>query len=127
MRKIWSFLRRLISRRQQPLPFRYERFGGIPQPAWPPPLVFLDPARERGVVPNLTTSGIYDEQVLGRLCAWTRAGLFGQINVSLDGVGDDYAAVRGFSGFAQADRALVALRRESTEVGINCVVTSRSF
>ena len=84
-------------------------------------------ARSRGLVPNLTTSGLYDDAVLARLCDWAGQGLFGQINVSLDGIGDDYAAVRGFDGFARADRALVALRAAQKNVGINCVVTRSSF
>jgi radical SAM protein with 4Fe4S-binding SPASM domain len=82
-------------------------------------------ARERGLVPNLTTSGLYDDEVLARLCGW--APTFGQINVSIDGVGDDYAKVRGFDGFARADRAVVALRKVTRHVGINCVVTRESF
>lgn len=84
-------------------------------------------ARARGVVPNLTTSGLYDQATLQRLCEWAAQGLFGQINVSLDGVGADYAAVRGFDGFAQADRSLLALRAAYPQVGINCVLTQRSF
>jgi radical SAM protein with 4Fe4S-binding SPASM domain len=84
-------------------------------------------ARSLGLVPNLTTSGLYDDAVLARLCDWASQGLFGQINVSLDGIGDDYAAVRGFDGYARADRALVALRAVQENVGINCVVTRHSF
>jgi radical SAM protein with 4Fe4S-binding SPASM domain len=87
----------------------------------------LQYARERGLVPNLTTSGLYDDAVLDRLCGWAGQGLFGQINVSLDGVGADYAAVRGFDGFARADRALLALRAVHDHVGINCVLTRMSF
>lgn len=82
-------------------------------------------ARARGLVPNLTTSGLYGDAELARLCEW--APLFGQINVSIDGVGADYARVRGFDGFARADRAVVALRRATRHVGINCVVTRDSF
>ena len=87
----------------------------------------LQHARTRGIVPNLTTSGLYEDAVLDRLCGWARAGLFGQINVSIDGVGPDYARVRGFDGFGKADRALVALRRHSPDVGINCVLTRATF
>jgi len=87
----------------------------------------LSHARERGIVPNLTTSGLYDGEVLERLCSWAGQGLFGQINVSMDGVGPDYAVVRGFDGFARADAALVALRRVYPDVGINCVVTRPTF
>ena len=85
-------------------------------------------AREQGLVPNLTTSGLYGDEELERLVGW--APLFGQINVSIDGVGEDYARVRGphlSDGFARADRAVVALRRATKHVGINCVVTRDSF
>lgn len=86
-------------------------------------------ARERGLVPNLTTSGLYGEAELERLCGWVP--LFGQINVSIDGVGEDYARVRGShlgqDGFERADRAVVALRKHSKHIGINCVVTRDSF
>jgi radical SAM protein with 4Fe4S-binding SPASM domain len=79
-------------------------------------------ARARGLVPNLTTSGL---DGLRRLLPI--AHLFGQINVSLDGLGATYAAVRGFDGFARADAALVALRLVKREVGINVVVTRHNF
>jgi radical SAM protein with 4Fe4S-binding SPASM domain len=79
-------------------------------------------ARRRGIVPNLTTSGLAH---LDRLLAL--ADRFGQINVSLDGIGATYAAVRGFDGFARADAAIRALRRVKREVGINVVVTRANF
>lgn len=79
-------------------------------------------ARARGLVPNLTTSGLAG---LDRLLPIAR--LFGQINVSLDGLGWAYAAVRGVDGYAAADRALVALRRVKREIGINVVVTRDNF
>ena len=47
--------------------------------------------------------------------------------MSIDGVDEDYAAVRGFDGFARADRAVVALRKASKHVGINCVITRHNF
>ena len=81
-----------------------------------------DHARRRGIVPNLTTSGLAG---LDRLIAISDR--FGQINVSLDGLGATYAAVRGFDGFARADAAIRALRRVKREVGINVVVTRASF
>lgn len=92
---------------------------------WLPAL--LTHARTLGIVPNLTTSGLYGEDVLQRLCALVQQGLLGQINVSIDGVGAAYAQVRGIDGFAQADRALAALRHHSPDVGINCVLTRQSF
>ena len=81
-----------------------------------------DHARRRGIVPNLTTSGLAG---LDRLLAI--ADRFGQINVSLDGLGATYARVRGFDGFARADAAIRALRRVKREVGINVVVTRDNF
>ena len=79
-------------------------------------------ARARGLVPNLTTSGLAE---LPRLLEW--APLFGQINVSVDGIGETYARVRGFDGFARAEAAAIALRRRVRQVGINCVVTRENF
>ena len=81
-----------------------------------------DHARRRGIIPNLTTSGL---EGLDHLLAI--ADRFGQINVSLDGLGATYAAVRGFDGFARADAAITRLRRIKREVGINVVVTRRNF
>lgn len=82
----------------------------------------VDYARERGLVPNLTTSGLSSlDRVLNL------APKFGQINISIDGLGDDYKAVRGFDGFAQADEALQRLRTRTSKVGINVVVTRHNF
>ena len=79
-------------------------------------------ARERGIIPNLTTSGLAGLDALLAI-----ADRFGQINVSLDGLGATYAAVRGFDGFAQADAAIRRLRAVKREVGINVVVTRHNF
>ncbi len=79
-------------------------------------------ARSRGLVPNLTTSGLSGLQRLLPI-----AELFGQINVSLDGLGPTYAAVRGFDGFDRADKAITALRAVKREIGINVVVTRHNF
>lgn len=79
-------------------------------------------ARSRGLIPNLTTSGLAGLERLLPI-----ADLFGQINVSIDGLGDDYARVRGFDGFARADHALRRLRAAKREVGINVVVTRHNF
>jgi radical SAM protein with 4Fe4S-binding SPASM domain len=81
-----------------------------------------DHARRRGIVANLTTSGLAGQD---RLLAISER--FGQINVSLDGLGATYAEVRGFDGFARADAAIRALRRVKREVGINVVVTRHNF
>ena len=79
-------------------------------------------ARARGLVPSLTTSGLVGVDDLVAI-----ADHFGQINVSIDGVGETYAAVRGFSGFARADAAVRRLRAVKKEIGLNCVVTRRNF
>ncbi len=79
-------------------------------------------ARERGLVPNLTTSGLEGFEALIQI-----TDRFGQINVSLDGLAATYAAVRGFDGFARADAALRRLRAKKREVGINVVVTRHNF
>lgn len=81
-----------------------------------------DHARRRGIIPNLTTSGLSNLDHLLAIC-----DRFGQINVSLDGLGPTYARVRGFDGFARADAAIRALRRARREVGINVVVTRENF
>ncbi len=79
-------------------------------------------ARDKGLVPNLTTSGLSN---LARVLQL--APLFGQINVSIDGLGKEYARVRGFDGFSEADRAIVHLRKRTKKVGINVVVTQHNF
>ena len=79
-------------------------------------------AHTLGIVPNLTTSGLEGLERLLEI-----HDLFGQINVSLDGIGDVYRQVRGFDGFAAALRALRALRARKRDVGINVVVTRASF
>ncbi len=79
-------------------------------------------ARARGLVPNLTTSGLEGFESLIQI-----TDRFGQINVSLDGLAATYAAVRGFDGFARADAAIRRLRAKKREVGINVVVTRHNF
>ena len=81
-----------------------------------------DHARRRGIIPNLTTSGLAGLDALVAI-----ADRFGQINVSVDGLGPTYAAVRGFDGFARADAAIRRLRAAKREIGINVVVTRRNF
>lgn len=78
--------------------------------------------RDRGLIPNLTTSGLAGVDRLLPI-----VDLFGQINVSIDGLSDTYARVRGFDGFARADAALRRLRARTRSVGINVVVTRHNF
>ena len=80
-------------------------------------------ARARGLVPNLTTSGfgVTPER------APRMAALFGQVNVSLDGLPGAYEAVRGWSGAARGFEALRVLRDAGAAVGVNTVVTSQNL
>jgi pyrroloquinoline quinone biosynthesis protein E len=75
-------------------------------------------ARERGLTPVLTTSGIgLSPAKVARLRA------FAQVNVSYDGVADDYASVRGFDGAAAAESAIQMLAAAGIPVGVNVVLT----
>lgn len=78
-------------------------------------------ARGFGLVPVLTTSG-------AGLTPSRAAELadFAQINVSHDGAGGAYEAVRGYDGATGAERALVALAAAKIPAGVNFVVTSAS-
>jgi len=76
-------------------------------------------ARARGLTPVVTTSGLG----LTAARAESLRG-FAQVNVSHDGLGDDYRAVRGYEGAAVADRAITLLRAAGVSVGINHVLTA---
>ena len=83
-------------------------------------------ARTLGLVPNLTTSGfgITPER------AARMARLFGQVNVSLDGLpGPDgaYSAVRGWDGAAIGLRALELLRDAGLRTGVNTVLSAKNL
>ena len=70
-------------------------------------------ARAVGITPNLTTSGLGLDAAVAERCR-----VFGQINVSIDGIGEDYRRARGFDGFKHAERALRFLRAVKPEVEI---------
>lgn len=74
-------------------------------------------ARALGLVPNLTTSG------LGLTAARARdlAAVFGQINVSIDGLAETHRAARGYEA-AAAWRAVDRLREAGARVGVNTVL-----
>lgn len=82
-------------------------------------------ARLRGIVPNLTTSGVGVDD------PWAKqaAKLFGRINVSLDGPRAIHAESRGVpeASYDMAIRALRALRRRTRRVGLNCVVSRVTY
>lgn len=79
-------------------------------------------ARRLGLLPVVTTSGI-------GLCAARADDLraFAQINVSHDGVGGAYEAVRGYAGEPGAERAIALLVAAGIPTGVNVVLTRRSF
>jgi radical SAM protein with 4Fe4S-binding SPASM domain len=79
-------------------------------------------ARRLGMSPVMTTSGagLTPERARG-------LGAFAQVNVSHDGVDGGYEQVRGVAGAAMAERALQALTEAGVRVGINLVLTRRTF
>ncbi len=79
-------------------------------------------ARKLGLTPNLTTAGLAIDERFAR----EAATVFGQVNVSLDGLREDYQRSRGFDGFPAAVRGLERLRAHSRHVGINCVVSRQN-
>jgi len=79
-------------------------------------------ARARGIAPVVTTSGLG----LGRRKI-ERLRAFAQVNVSYDGPGEAYVAVRGFDGASEAERAIAALAAAGIEVGVNVVLTRATF
>ncbi len=79
-------------------------------------------ARERGLVPNVTTSGLGMTAELAE-----RSRVFGQVNVSVDGCeGWDDAAGRPSGSWQTAAHALTLLREAGVRTGVNCVVTRRN-
>jgi radical SAM protein with 4Fe4S-binding SPASM domain len=79
-------------------------------------------ARELGMVPNLTISGAVMTPALA-----DRMNVFGQVNLSVDGVGRSSGAFRAPGLFDMADRAIDLLLRAGVATGINCVVGRRNF
>ena len=81
-----------------------------------------DAARARGLTPVVTTSGLgLGARKIERL---TR---FAQVNVSYDGAGPAYEAVRGFDGADEAESAIARLAQAGVRVGVNVVLTRATF
>lgn len=91
--------------------------GGGESALHPDLIRLAEHARARGLVPNLTTSGIGMTAPLARACR-----VFGQVNVSLDGLDDAYRAHRGYDGSGPALRALAMLAAACVPCGVNYVV-----
>lgn len=79
-------------------------------------------ARKKGLVPNLTVSGLKITPGIAE-----KMKIFGQVNVSLDGVGPHYHVFRGKNMFAVADHAIDLLVSAGVDTGINCVVGRKNF
>ena len=76
-------------------------------------------ARGYGMVPNLTTSGFgLTERIAHKL-----RETFGQVNVSLDGLGGDYTAARGWDGAARALGAIRTLVSAGVRTGVNTLLS----
>ena len=79
-------------------------------------------ARTKGLVPNLTISG---SKITADIAE--KMKVFGQVNVSLDGVGNNYGAFRNKDMFSVADNAIDCLILADVPTGINCVVGRSNF
>ncbi len=79
-------------------------------------------ARARGLMPVVTTSGIGMTREKARALR-----SFAQVNVSYDGEGDVYRAVRAFPGAPSAERAMSLLHDAGVPFGVNVVLTKQSF
>jgi radical SAM protein with 4Fe4S-binding SPASM domain len=79
-------------------------------------------ARQKGLVPNLTVSGAKITPEIAR-----QMTVFGQVNVSLDGVRKQYAVFRDKDMFDKADKALGYLIEAGVPTGINCVIGRNNF
>jgi radical SAM protein with 4Fe4S-binding SPASM domain len=79
-------------------------------------------ARDKGIVPNLTISGINLTEAIAK-----KMHMFGQVNVSVDGIGSNYGIFRGKDFFDHADKALGILIRAGISTGINSVLGRGNF
>jgi len=96
--------------------------GGGELFARPDAIEIAEYALSLDIVPNATSNGYYMTPELARQCR-----VFGQINISLDGIGDSYGVIRGADNFDRADRALRLLAEAGVTTGINSVVTRANF
>ena len=81
-----------------------------------------DYIRSQGMTPNLITNGITIDHSNA-----IRFRVFGRVNVSLDGLEDEYATTRGVDRYREAVRGIRALVSAGVSTGINCVVTRNNF
>ncbi len=78
--------------------------------------------REQGIIPNVTTNGYEIDDKMAESCR-----VFGQVNVSIDGIGDMYDHTRTKGKFHLADSALKTLKKHNIRMGINCVISRKNY
>ncbi len=86
---------------------------------------FIDLAsyfRSNGIVPNVTTSGYYLSESLVKKCR-----VFGQVNVSIDSIGDRGNPLRPQGHFEMADAAVRLLKENGIRTGINCIISRHNY
>lgn len=81
-----------------------------------------DYIRSKGLVPNLTTNGLVIDKAVAGKCR-----VFGQINVSIDGLSPDENQPRTASQLNAALTALKLLKEAKNRVGINYVVNRHNY
>jgi radical SAM protein with 4Fe4S-binding SPASM domain len=91
----------------------------LERPDW---LEIAEYARKIGLVPNLTVSGLHITPEIA-----DKMKVFGQVNVSIDGIDEMYAVFRGKNLFEIADRAIDLLIASGVPTGINCVIGGPNF
>jgi len=79
-------------------------------------------ARSKGIVPNYTVSGVNMTAEIAK-----KMHIFGQVNVSIDGVGQRYGVFRNQDMFEVANNAVEMLVKANVPTGINCIVARRTF
>ena len=79
-------------------------------------------ARSKGIVPNYTISGFNMTAEISQ-----KMRVFGQVNVSIDGLGEKYGVFRRQDMFEVADNAVEMLVKANVPTGINCVVARQTF
>lgn len=85
-------------------------------------LEMAEHVRRRGMVPNLTTSGRLVTPQVAQRCR-----VFGQVNVSIDGLARFSGAGRDGAAREQAVRAVDLLLGAGVRVGLNCVLTRETL
>jgi len=79
-------------------------------------------ARDIGLVPNLTVSGRGINSVIAQ-----KMKVFGQVNLSIDGINNHYSLFRNKQMFEIVDKAVDLLVTAGISCGINCVIGRKNF